>query len=279
MLLTELKATNWIGSSLTLPLSDATNGFLIKEIEGLGPVKATLVSSTVANQDGSQYHAGRRENRNIVIKLGLLPDYISMSAHELRAQLYSFFMPKTEVTLDFTITPPSVVYQIKGRIESFEPLIFAKEPTVELSILCFDPAFIEPGEITVNAETISGGNTPTTVISYGGTIEAGILFELPLTRATSRIELFFDPPGVTPSYLMVLNGSYINGDLIRISTIVGNKFVTRTRDGVETSILYDLDPTAEWISFFPGNNLFSARVDGTPAIPYTVKYTKLHGGL
>ena len=74
MLLKTLKVTNSRGFTLDLPLEDISGGFIVKGIEGLGPVKATLVSSSFANMDGEQYHSSRRKARNLIVKLGLDPD-------------------------------------------------------------------------------------------------------------------------------------------------------------------------------------------------------------
>ena len=101
MLLNALKVTNSQGTELDMPLSDNSNGFLIKNIDGLDPVKATLVSSSFANLDGEQYHSARRETRNIVLSLGLDPSWGSASVKDLRDQLYSYFMPKSPLLMNF----------------------------------------------------------------------------------------------------------------------------------------------------------------------------------
>src|SRR5438105_1504033 len=101
MLLNTVKAKNAQGSVLELPLEDPTNGFVVRNISGLAPVKATLVSTSFANQDGEQYHSSRREARNIVLTLGLEPDYAIQGVQTLRDQLYAYFMPKSETTLVF----------------------------------------------------------------------------------------------------------------------------------------------------------------------------------
>ncbi len=85
--------------SLLLPLNEVLNGFAVESIEGLEPVKATLVSSSFAQIDGAQYHSSRREPRNIKLKMGLEPDYVTDSVRDLRHRLYGFLMPKSEVTL------------------------------------------------------------------------------------------------------------------------------------------------------------------------------------
>ena len=127
MILDSFKVTNARGSVLNFPLDDPSQGFIVRNIEGLGPVKATLVSTSFANMDGGQYHSSRREPRNIVLTLGLEPDYAMMSVADLRKQLYQFFMPKSQSTLDFhlfdkfaeNLLEQTKELTIDARIESF----------------------------------------------------------------------------------------------------------------------------------------------------------------
>lgn len=285
MLLQKFNVTNSRGSVLELPLEDISNGFIVREIEGLGPVKATLVASSFANLDGQQYHTGRRETRNIIIKLGLVPNYAISSAHELRSQLYDFFMPKTEVLLEFTMfdrhDEETRVFQITGRIESFEPVIFAKEPTVDLSILCYDPSFVEPGEVLVEATSINSGvtpNLPLTTMPYDGSVETGVVLEMTLNQDTDRIRIYQTRPDQT-QIMMDLQGDYDNGDILKVSSVVGDKFVTIRRGApAAESRLYEIAFMSGWLTFYPGDNLVSVNVIG-PVMPYTIQYVKRYGGL
>ena len=53
-MLTKVEARNPAGTLVSLELSDFTDGFAIKDIGGLGPVKATLTSSKFAGAPGAQ---------------------------------------------------------------------------------------------------------------------------------------------------------------------------------------------------------------------------------
>lgn len=285
MLLQKLIARNSRGSVLNLPLEDISNGFLVKDIEGLGPVKATLVSSNFATMDGEEYHTSRRDKRNIVIKLGLVPDYGSSSAHELRSQLYDFFMPKTEITLDFDMfdrhTSETDTFRILGRIESFEPVIFAKEPEVNLSIVCYESSFFELSSIVAEGDTLTfPASTPRITVSYDGTVETGALLELTLPSGVNEIRVFQSFPGIgTGTSFMQLGGNYLAGDVLKISSVPGNKFITITRGGVTESYLHDLVSHTGWLVLFPGDNLIAVSLDVAVSRTYTLEYTKRHGGL
>src|SRR3954470_19978896 len=102
------------GDLLTLELDDISDGLLVKEIKGLDPVKATLVSSSFAQQDGSYYQSSRRENRNIGLVLGLVPDPAVSSVRAVRNGLYRYFMSESAVSLRFFDDEDDLTVDIDG---------------------------------------------------------------------------------------------------------------------------------------------------------------------
>lgn len=271
------------GSLLSLPLEDISSGIVVKEIAGLDPVKATLVSSSFANQDGEQYHSSRREARNIKMTLEFDPDWATMSVREIRNRLYEFFMPKSEVGLRFRFAPgltldsifDDLVVDILGRVESFETPLFSKEPAVDISLLCFDPDFYDPNPVTVEGFSTSGSLEST--INYAGTVETGIVFKLFVDRTLSEFSIYHRPPDGTMRTIDFSN-PLVAGDVVTISTIVGAKEVVRTRSGLDTPILYAITPQSHWLEFQSGENHIRVYAEGAD-IPYTIEYTTKYGGL
>lgn len=283
MLLKTLKVTNSRGSILELPLEDISSGFIVKSIDGLGPVKATLVSSSFANLDGEQYHSSRREPRNIVIKLGLDPNYAESSVYSLRAQLYDFFMPKTKAKLEFTlfdkfstnVIEQNQVREIDGRIESLEPDVFTKDPTLDLSIMCYDPEFFDADPVIFNGMTVA--DLTEAVLSYDGSVETGAIFTLFPDRLVTEFTIYHRPPDDTlriTAFPHVLNG----GEKLEISSVRGEKRVIWTSGGVERSVLWALTPQSSWLELFPGDNNLRVYAEGAP-VPFTIEYTNKYGGL
>ena len=275
-MLTKVEVITEQGVLLTLPLQDISQGYSVQDIEGLDPVKAILVSSTFAQMDGEQYQASRREKRNIILTLGYEPDYAVGTVQDLRKKLYSFFMPKQRVLLRFFQTGEPVL-QIYGRIESFVSPKFAKEPNAVISILCFDPDFYNPIPVV-----LSGNTTPTATEQqhvYSGSVESGILLKLFVDRVVSEFTFYHRP---SDDYVRQLEfavaSPLVAGDVLTISTIPGNKYVTLTRSGVNASLLYGITPQSSWIDFFPGNNKFRIHTAGA-GIPYQIEYTPKFGGL
>lgn len=275
-MITKIEArTSAAGMLLSLPLEGITDGVFVEEVLGLDPVKATLVSSSFANLDGAQFQSSRRETRNIILTLGIEPtDYETQNVRTIRTNLYSFFMPKSEVKLRFFMDDGLEV-DITGRVESFETPLFVKDPQVVISIMCFDPDFIELDSIIISEDTVS--DLTTFLISYPGTVETGILLTLLVDRALTEFTIYHTPPdGVvrTLDFAAVLQAD----DVLTINTVVGSKAITLTRSAVDTSLLYGMSPQSAWIELFKGNNQLRVFAEGA-AIPFTIEYTVRYGGL
>jgi len=262
------------GGILGLPMVDSTLGYDVQDIQGLDPVKATLVSSSFAQQDGAQYQSARREFRNIVLRLGFSPDYALDSVRSLRTRLYPFFMPKTAVSLRFYMDDDLTV-DIAGRVESFDSAMFVQEPAVDISILCFDPDFIEPDEVVVSGSTTAGSTVST--LDYTGSVETGIEFQLNVDRTLSEFTIYHQTPDGNIR-TMDFQAPLVAGDVLTIITKSGSKSATLTRAGTDSSILYGVSPQSNWLELDTGANGIRVYAEGA-AIPYTITYTRRYGGL
>lgn len=267
------------GTLLVLPLEDTSSGLFIEAIEGLDPVKATLVSSSFAGVDGEQNHSSRREARDVKLLVGLETDYITNSVRSLRNRLYSFFMPKATVYLRF-IHDDGFVADIVGTVETFETPIFTQEPQAAISVHCFNPDFVVPAPTVENLVTVDGTeeNEGWFEIQYDGTVDTGIVVELTLNRVEQALTIYNQSPG---GVLQQLDFSALLavGDKLRISTVSGSKGASLTRAGTLTSVLYGVTPQSAWIVLEEGVNKFRVYATGTPAIPYTLEYLTRYGGL
>lgn len=274
-MLTKLDIEDLQGHTLSLPLQPATPGYLIKEIEGLDPVKANVVSSEFAQLDGSQYQSSRRENRNIILRIGLEPYFAGGSTvSDLRSALYSYFMPKNWVNLKFFIDG-TLAYTIQGTVESCESSLFSKDPEVTVSIICFDPNFLAPSSTTVNGTTVSTSAEQT--ITIPSTVEVGYLLTMNVNRSITGFSIYNRRPDGSIAQLD-LALSLLSGDVVKISTEPKSKYATLTRSGVTSSILYAVSASSKWGPLWPGDNFFRVLLSGT-TIPFTILYTDKYGGL
>lgn len=274
-MITAVKVANDQGDLLTLPMDDASGGYAVEDIDGLDPVKATLVSSPFALLDGSQFQASRRDSRNIVITLSLEPDYVSGTLNDLRKELLQYFMTERRVYLTFTQSDgPDLT--IQGRVESFDAPRFNPEVKATISIMCFSPDFVDPTEQEFEGNTTSG--TTDSTIEYDGTIETGVIFTLNVNRTLSAFTIT-NRSEDNSIQTMEFEGDLVDGDTVIISSVVGNKGVWLVHGAdAPISILYCVSPTSNWVQLFPGDNAFRVQATGA-AIPYTVEYTDKYGGL
>jgi len=273
-MLNKVEARTVRGAMLSLPFDDISGGYLVQGIDGLDPVPANIVSTSFARLDGEQYQSARREKRNLVLRLGLEPDYTTQTVRELRNNLYRFFMPRQLSAFRF-YTDDFPTVDIEGRVETFDCPLFVKEPVATISVLCLDPDFYEPIEVEISGSTTDGvfmGN-----IDYAGTVDTGIIFTLNVDRAMSGFTIYHQPEGEQVRTLVVV-GDFVAGDIVEISTIPGNKYATLTRGSVISSILYTVSPYSDWTRLQEGPNALRVFAEGA-AVPYTIRYTTKHGGL
>lgn len=274
-MITRVEARNKQGSLLSLQLDDDTDSFLVQDIDGLGPVKATLASSSFAGLPGEQLNSRRRETRNIKIQLGLNPDPAASETFEsVRSQLYGYFMPASDVMLRF-YTDGGLTVDILGTVETCEPAIFSPEPAMDVSIMCYAPDFLDSTAVQVTGNTTSGGTI--TPIVYAGHMDTGFVFTLNVNRTLSAFTLYHISPNDDITTLDFA-GALASGDTLVISTVPGSKGVTLTRSGVISSMLWAVSPQSTWLSLQRGANGFRAYASGA-GIPYTLVYTKKYGAL
>jgi tail protein len=280
-MINQVLATNPSGSLLVMSLQfpyDTTQGIIIDSIEGLDPVKATLVGQEFAQLDGGVEQNAKLEVRDITLHLALAPDYALVSVQELRAQVYSFFMPKQKVLLQFEateLTGSTNSYDISGTVESCESSLFSSEPMIDVVIRCWAPDFVENDITTHTGNTVA--DTTLNSFNYTGTVETGILFKLNLNRSLSEFTLkAINPDGTIGT--MDFAESVVSGDVVEFNTKPGQKGLWIIHSGVRTPSIYAMSRTSKWPKFQPGFNSFQVYATGA-AIPYEITYYRRYGGL
>lgn len=262
------------GSTLAIPVQGGGDGYFITGIDGLDPVKATLVSSSFASVDGEQYQSSRREARNPVFKIGVDTSQLIGSVGQLRRKLAGFLMPKSEVTLRF-LSDDMPTVEITARVESFDFPLFVQEPEATVSVMCYDPDFVD-----MELMSFSGTSTvaPTEYgVDYVGSVETGVVFRINIPYATSAFTISHRAPDNSVGTIEFAN-PLLAGDVIEISTVSGNKYVNLIRGTTVSSLLYAMSPVSNWINLFTGTNYISV-VAGGAGLPYTIEYTTKYGGL
>lgn len=275
MAIEKIEARTPLGALLVLSLTDPTNGYLVKEVDGLDPVKATISSTTFAGVPGTRYQSSRREARNIIIKLGLAPDFaVNQTVRQLRTALYEFFDSDSEVSLRFYMADGLTV-DIHGRVETCDAPLFVKDPEAVISIMCFAPDFEELTPTVVSGNTVS--TTTEFTIDYPSKTKVGFVFRLTLNRSLSAFTIYQRPTdNVTRTFDFA--ASLLTGDILTISSINGEKAVTLNRGGTLSSLMYGKSPQSKWLQLEQGSNHLRVYATGA-AIPFTISYTPRYGGL
>lgn len=273
-MLEKVEVTTEQGELLPLVLADVSDGIIVKEITGLGPVKATLVSTSFAGLDGEQYQTARREPRDLRFKFGLEAMYGGGTVRAIRQRLYKFFMTKRNVKMKFFMTDGLVV-EIWGRVESNDPPMFTREPEMDVVLRCFLPDFIDPTVVHLTGNTTS--LTTETLVQYEGDVDTGLIFKLNVDRTINEFTIYHRPPDGS---LLSLDfaSPLLSGDVLTISTTPGDKYASLLRGGATSSLLRGVSPYANWPMFQPGDNHIRVYATGA-SIPYTIDYFNHYGGL
>ena len=274
-----ITVTNHLNESIKLELGfPERSGFLIQEISGLGPVKADINVSELSSVDGSIYNSARLSSRNIVFNLALLE---SPTIEDTRQRSYKYFPVKKRVRLLIETTNRTA--EIFGYVESNEPIIFSKQETTQISIVCPNPYFYSEGKkitsftgfekafsFPFSNESLSDkllimGNiikNQTQTILYEGDSEIGFNIEIHAVGTAEHVMIYnvntLENMKIDTDKLIALTGQpIIMGDSIFISTIKGDKSIQLLREGVYYNIINCLDRDATWMFLRKGDNVFA----------------------
>jgi hypothetical protein len=252
----------------------ALDGYQINDIDGLDPVKATLVATSYAGADGENFQSAKTPARNVVIKLDLDPDFNPKSYTDLRKDLYAWFMPKAKITMKYYMSSGLIV-SIDGIVEDMSSPLFQDDPLVTISVMCYKPDFLDIQMVSLSGHTVS--DITNTEIDYPGTVDAGTVLTLNFNRDVSEFSIYNGDEGGGLQQLD-FSGTLHSGDQLVVSSLRGNKGITLTRATVSSSYLYGRSPQSSWISLVEGLNQFRVYAVGDP-IPYTLEYVARYGGL
>ncbi len=256
------------------------SGFAIEDVTGLGPVRASVNLAEFSTMDGAVYNSAHIPSRNIVMKLILLPKPDIETTRQLS---YKFFPIKQRVKL--VIDTDNRLLETTGYVEANEPIIFSKQETLQVSIICPYPFFYSSGPGSEQYTTFTGlekkftfpwSNESTTTkllkmgdilknqiatVFYAGDNEIGITIEMEFLGDVGDLTIANLTTGdlmeIKKSRIIAITGNQLKqGDKVFINTIKGEKSIILLRGGVETNILNALDKDASWFQIIKGDNVF-----------------------
>ncbi len=265
---------------LTFSIENAASQTIqVRNVVGLGPVKASVNTSPFSSASGGIYFGSKVGTRNIVLTLGLNPDWIDQSVEALRRLMYRYLMPMRRVELEFTNSEFSKV-GIAGYVESFEPNIFSKDPEVQVSIICPLPDFIAVEPTIVTGATTT---TPTVQnIDYEGTVDTGFVLKV---ESGEFLPTYYDTFTLTMESLSVHTMSIdileiTEDQYFEMSSVQGNKHVFEINTTVPSvdNILSRLTLEGGWPKLDLGPNNIDVFTE-TEGLPWTLTYYARYGGL
>lgn len=295
---------NYLNESINIELTrpDKT-GFIIRNIEGLGPTKANINTTEVSLNDGSIYNSSRLDNRNITFDL-LFYQTDKESIEDIRQKSYKYFPIKKKITL--TVETDNNTLVAEGYVESNEPEIFSDAEGTNISIICPDPYMyesetdftvfsgIEPlfefpfENESLNEPLLEMGmlqiRTENTVF-YEGYGEVGVSIyihamgeatNLTIVNVNTREKLIIN----TDKLEQMTGSAIVAGDNIVIHTHKGNKSITLLRDGVTTNILNCREKGSKWFTLTKGDNIFAYTAEsGALNLLFTISNRNAYDGV
>lgn len=271
---------------------EASEGFAVISVDGLGAGKATVNKTEWAILDGASITSIKLPIRNINLDFRFVPYFtkndlgqdVYVAVEDIREKSYLYFPIKKQVRLTFVRESDyggTDVFYIDGIIDKNEPNIWSNEEGCSVSITCQDPYFQNNDEFVTAFQAI----TPMFHFFYpdeqqdAGSINCEHSTVAPV-GPVSTIEQYERLPIPNPSNIDVgavfilkcVDGAVKNPAIENLTTNQGfrllytmqpgEEIVIDTRDAkhsitsnVRDNILAFVDITKDdWISFLPGEN-------------------------
>lgn len=282
-MLLSVKLENEFGKVL-----EVTNNpnYILTDIEGLGPAKAAISTSSNGIFDGSRFTSSKVGNRNIVITLAL-----EQPVEENRIKLYKYAAPKRPVR--FYLENDSRNVFIDGYVEACEVNPFSKRTMVQISIICPQPFFSDIKEAETKYKSIVNlfefpFDNPIEGMPFGeilreeimivnneGDVETGGIFELCACGTVSRPVIY----NADTLERFSLNLEMRAGDKLTINTKDMQKAVVLEREGVKINVVNMIQKGAAWLRMPVGTSRFVFEPVYGENFCLTIRHNNLYQGV
>ena len=296
-----ITATNYLGESIELELGfPEKSGFLIQNIEGLGPIKANIKLTDFSGNDGSIFNSARAITRNIVISLIFL---FKPTIEDTRQLSYKYFPIKKPILLKFETD--NRISEALGYVESNEPNIFSDQEGTQISIICPNPYLHTRATPTVfsgieslfefpfyndslDENLLEMSNTKSDTVDtiyYHGDADVGIVITIHTLGPASNISIYNtdtrEMMSIATDKITEIVGSPIKaGDDIIISTVNGSKKVFFLREGEYFNIFNAIDKNSDWFQLSSGPNTFAyTATTGVNNLEFSIENEILYEGI
>lgn len=251
-------------STIDLPIRGIlpTSPFIVKNVDGLGPPEIA-VSIATTNNDGIGFYQGRKtQDREIVVSIGLNPDYSSgQTASDLRTLLYGLLVRSQEDFSGYHVREDGVTISIMndsdvlmstlGFVAKMEINPFSKDPEVAVTLNC-PKSFFETDlhhETGIVYTPITGAVT----IPNIGTVPTGFYFETTFTTTQSIFDM------LNSNGSMIITYPFAVGDRLYFNTQAGEREIMLDLAAIglnDVNMLPYIDPSFKWLQLDVGDNYF-----------------------
>lgn len=279
---------------MEVKFSNQFSPWLLEDCDGIYSVKNKVTISENTMTDGGTYQGSTTKIRNIVLTLRDHPKSNHQANREL---LYSLFKPDSFGTLIYLEYDGAESRSIKYQVEEVDPDGENRARRAMVSLLCPDPFFEAPSDITV---TMAGWESyfefPHEFPPEGEEFESRVDEKLKTIDNTSAanntgLTITIQAAGavINPSIYHVEKQeqitvgtsnkpmSMVSGDVITITTETNNKHVYLTHNGVKTEANEYLTEDSEYIQIKRGTNTIGYSAEAgenfmTVEISYRYRY-------
>ena len=222
--------------------ADEDERYVVKSADGLGPTEMTAGNRVPAD-------------REIVLLVGLYPDYAVEVVADVRQELYRILSPwvNTDITVQL-MNGVGVVGSVGGRVTKFEIAPFTKDPAVQITIECErGKPYFEGPDSFLDTHTFGGAEPTKFTVDNVGSAPTGLTLEMTLNAGTSNITIAKDVLGNVKFELVY---AFLSGDIVQICTTFGERYARVVRGGVTTNLLHLVTPGSVWHQLHYGANDF-----------------------
>lgn len=269
--------------------------FILTDIEGVGGVETSLITTKSPYQDGTTHHNTLLNERILVIKGGIM-GLDKEDMFKKRQELSSIFSPKMEGRLTYKNDAlersidcvielgPTWGNRVR-RMQEFMIQLYCPNPfwqdiyesKEEIAYWVGDFEF--PLEIPIETGIEMGHRESTLIVNVfnKGDVECGMRIEF---KALGTV--------VSPSIFDINTRKYIRvkrnlqaGDKLIINTSFGNKRVEMIRsNGIRENVFHYIDLDSEFLQLTPGDNLLRYDAEeGIDNLEVSIYYKPLYLGV
>lgn len=288
-------STTKSGDRLDVDLFDPySSGLVVKEINGLGPVKADLGMERYALIDGAFLKGVRVGTRTVDLTLIPYGDDIQF----FRRKAYEYFEVGEQI--EFGVVTDHVSVKGDFYVESFEPNIFSQQEELKIGLVSLDPywrtsspqisglvgfndvtpLFQFPFSSSENKEIVFGdlSNTTGKDVRYQGDKSTGVIITFEFQNTVANLVV----ANTTHNETMTISkgGNFYKGEKLIIDTRQHKKNITHRVNGVDSWIPGILSATSQWLQLYPGVNTLALSFAGaSDSVDVTIEFETLYRGV